>query len=477
MQRRTGCLDRPVGGQCMPESVRTFVIIWVVLILLGVGVVIAEGSRADGTEVAIVLGGHLVNGTLVAFCARQRRWARTVLAILVALGVAVLLFTLPDLFAFSTGRGFAAVAVNAAAVFATGLLFTRSASDWFAQRPAVQRTPEEMAQRRRTGIVAGLVGAVVVVVGGAYWLWGAGLTDWEPIRRTCFETGVAADPALDRRVEACDRMIESGWFDGPDLAEIHLARAATQLAYDPPRPVRPDYQAATEADRDNLQAWRLLGEAQLEANFGRFAAAAAFREALRLDPDDPELHGLYGQALVLTERYDDAIEELQIALAARPTDSALLALLSEAQYWQEDLEAAVTTAEAALADPGIESETMRAALVFRTESLLRLHRFDAAIASAGDLEEHFPQEVGGPLVRILGYCAQDDTERAMEAIEQSVASGQLQLLEWRGVLLNWGYATLDDLPNVNAEVLEPPLEDVLRRWVGDGCPQPLFDLP
>ena len=141
------------------------------------------------------------------------------------------------------------------------------------------------------------------------------------------------------------------------------------------------------------------------------------------------------------------------------------------------LEAAVTTAEAALADPGIESETMRAALVFRTESLLRLHRFDAAIASAGDLEEHFPQEVGGPLVRILGYCAQDDTERAMDAIEQSVASGQLQLLEWRGVLLNWGYATLEDLPNVNADVLEPPLEDVLRRWVGDGCPQPLFDLP
>lgn len=461
----------------MPDSVGTFVTIWVVLILIGVGVVIADGGRADAAEVAIVLVGHAVNGALVVFCAKRHRWARTVLSVLVALGVAVMLFSLPDQFAYSTGWALAAVAVNAAAVFATGLLFTRSASDWFADRPVVQPTPEERAQHRRTGIVAGLVVAAVVVVGGAYWLWGAALTDWEPIRETCLETGVANDRTLDRRVEACDRIIESGWFEGPDLAAVHMARAATLQTYDPPRSARADYQAATAADPDNLQAWRLLGEIQLTSDYGRFTAANAFRQALRLDPDDPDLHGLYGHALVLTERYDEAEDELQIALAARPNDSAQLALLSEAQYWQEDLDAAVASADAALADPDIAPESRRAALVFRTESLLRLHRYEAAIASAGDLEEHYPQEVGGPLVRILAYCADDQADRAMEGIEQSVTNRQLRLVEWRGVLLDWGYATPEELRSINTDVLEPPLEDVLRRWVDDGCPQPLFDLP
>ncbi|MCB9958961.1 MAG: tetratricopeptide repeat protein [Rhodospirillaceae bacterium] len=461
----------------MPDSVKTFVGIWVVLIIIGIGGVMLEGGRADAGEVAILIVGHAINGTLVAFCAHRRRWARTVLAILVALGAAMMLFTLPDQFAYSTGWALAAVAVNAAAVVATGLLFTRSASDWFAERPLVQRTPEERARSRRSGAIAGLVVAAVAVVGGAYWLWGAALTDWEPIRQTCLETGVADDRTLDRRVEACDRIIASDWFVGRDLAAVHMARAATLQTYDPPRSATADYQAATAADPDNLSAWRLLGEAQLASDYGRFSAVNAFRQALRLDPDNPELHGLYGHALVLTEHYDEAEDELQIAVAARPAESALLALLSEAQYWQEELEAAVASANAALADPDIASETMRAALVFRSESLLRLHRYDAAIASAADLEEHFPREVGGPVVRILAHCATGDADRAMQGIAEATTHPQLRPGDWRAALVDWGYVTPAEVSDTNGQVLEPPLTDVLRRWVDDGCPQPMFDLP
>lgn len=80
--------------------------------------------------------------------------------------------------------------------------------------------------------------------------------------------------------------------------------------------------ARLEENPESVEGWSLLGQSLMVV--GRFEEAAdAYRKAIALAPDDPELHSGLGEALLLLADgtvTDDAAKEFEAAIALDPVD-------------------------------------------------------------------------------------------------------------------------------------------------------------
>jgi cytochrome c-type biogenesis protein CcmH len=131
-----------------------------------------------------------------------------------------------------------------------------------ADRPATEITGDPAAEMRwRTGAAVAIAALLPAAALGVYFVVGAPATlEGRPVA-----TAAAPPPAASQSVE--------------------LAAAAEQLA------------ARLERDPNHPEGWILL--ARTDAALGRFAAAeTAYRRAIGLSPDKPELHAELGEILV-----------------------------------------------------------------------------------------------------------------------------------------------------------------------------------
>lgn len=128
----------------------------------------------------------------------------------------------------------------------------------------------------------------------------------------------AAEPALRREADPAARG-RRAWA----LADLHTLRArvarqagATDVALD-------HLEAALELASDHPAARPELGWLRLE--LGQLDRARALvRDGLARTPDDPALRALQGELLYRDQQLPEALVEFEAALAARPTETALV---------------------------------------------------------------------------------------------------------------------------------------------------------
>ena len=469
-----------------PASIKYGLRIWAFLIFVGFASALTSLRDGEAWEILLLLAGPVVNAVLVAFCAMRRKWARFWLAISVGAGLVLIFVRLPGLFGQSFEMAIVAIGANALAVLATWLLFTEDSTDWFegeidevsedgepitdADRQA-QRT-----QRRRLIRIGGIGVAAVVLVGGAYWQFGAALTDWDPIRERCLGPTELGSAARQDRVEACTRMIDSGWFSDVERAEFLLARGHAQ---DTRADRSADYARATQADPRNARAWRALGEVNLSlGSDDRIDQAVdAFNQVLALTPDDAEARGLLGLALVQDEQIEAAIPELRAGLQAQPGNTDLVFPLLNAQRWAGRYEDALDDVGAFLVVQGVGDEDIVVARIYRATILLELGRTDDAQQAADALyEEQVPDFLVSLLV-VLSRCTAEDTDAAWQSVERVIDDGWLLANDWRNLLVEWGIVTAGAVAQSEGGTMTRPIARAIVGWIEDGCAQPFVTMP
>jgi tetratricopeptide (TPR) repeat protein len=226
-----------------------------------------------------------------------------------------------------------------------------------------------------------------------------------------------ADAAVEPRVAACSRVMESGDLDDAALAETQALRGDAHYGNDAVTPALRDYEAALRLDENNARALEgragiLLASGQLDAAeplVDRLISAGnASAAALRIKGDIELQRGAYTEAI---EHFDDAIsadgrlavayahrarakERLQDSVGARADyDSAIrfdgtLAEARAGRCWlnlreDRDLGQARNDAEAAVAvDPHqVDAQLCRGILQLRGGEWENARRaFDAALA-------------------------------------------------------------------------------------------------
>jgi cytochrome c-type biogenesis protein CcmH len=147
--------------------------------------------------------------------------------------------------------------------------------------------------------------------------WAANLEGLEPVQLAAVTARVARDNPEDRQA----------------LAMLGAARFAAE----DPLGAASAFRRLIELEPGDAQAWARLGESLVRANDGRIGgdAEAAFREAVRLDPDQLGARFFLGQAAF--ERGD--------AAATRAQWTPLIAALDPADPRRQDLERRLPRAE------------------------------------------------------------------------------------------------------------------------------------
>ena len=298
--------------------------------------------------------------------------------------------------------------------------------------------------------------------------------DWAAQRQACFGAAESDRAA----VAACTDLIQSGAIAGADLADALLRRAAIVaqtasplLAFD--HPTEDDLLAAAEANPGSAEVWRQLGLWQLGQNQGG-AAAAHFTRALEIAPDDADLYGLRGRALLLDGAIDAALADLALAVAGTPGNAAHLTQLGLAHAAGGNEPGAMAAFEAALtiADRGPEVSALLAEAMFQ-----RGHYAEALAAYQEVLDD--PDHTGtAHLGAALSACALGDAAAAGATIAQSLDRLLFTLGDWRNMLLATGYlegAVVTDPAAVSAVEQTPEFDAALTRWLDDGCPTPPKD--
>ena len=110
---------------------------------------------------------------------------------------------------------------------------------------------------------------------------------------------------------------------GCAAAAAMAAASAVQVSYW--RDSEAVFRRALAVTRDNYAAWSDLGTSLLDQP-GRMAESlAAFREAARIAPDDPDSHQSLGGALQIAGQSDEALKEFRTVLALKPESPLALA--------------------------------------------------------------------------------------------------------------------------------------------------------
>jgi Flp pilus assembly protein TadD len=165
-----------------------------------------------------------------------------------------------------------------------------------------------------------------------------------------------------------------------DIELLRIAGRAT-LELEPEASVA-YFERAANIQPENAELWDELGDVLLQLNQAS-AATTAFREVIRLQPDDPGGLVDLAHAAYVAGRTDEAVESLKRAVEQDPANrSALRALVDihRREGREEDaLEAATSLAE--------QSPDDVLALIDVAALTLELGRLDEAVAAYGRLRE------------------------------------------------------------------------------------------
>jgi Tfp pilus assembly protein PilF len=255
--------------------------------------------------------------------------------------------------------------------------------------PSFERRPRRPIWTIRTAAAAAAVGVVVVVVYGLYGLVGTTSATPNPRAREAFEKGMTAFEqwTADGAREA-ETLFQEAVAHDPDFARAHawLSAAYRQRAImgdaDFREALARSSQEAREAvalDPGLAEAHQMLGAALTFDPHWR-EAEAAFRMAIRIDPDDAYIHHTYAVVLLAASpaRLADAEAELRTAVRLEPGDLTHRVLLGKVLYFRGRFTEARTGLEETVAIDPLYPDAMRnlAAVLVQTgehERAIRLY--------------------------------------------------------------------------------------------------------
>jgi tetratricopeptide (TPR) repeat protein len=141
----------------------------------------------------------------------------------------------------------------------------------------------------------------------------------------------------DPDIQTAEGWITSGYLQGitgKDREALRFYRAAANL-----------YQRAIKNKPTNALLWKNLGFAYWLCN-NRKEALVAYKEAVRLKPDDPESHSMLG--FLQSSNLDVAIGEYREAVRLKPAEASYHIELGVALAKKKDIHAAIAEAEEAI---------------------------------------------------------------------------------------------------------------------------------
>ena len=156
----------------------------------------------------------------------------------------------------------------------------------------------------------------------------------------------------------------------PDSAYAHLAAAEDHDLNGRRVEALAEYRKAIKKDPSLPGVWSAIGDIERDRGDNE-VAAAAYRQALEVDSENPALRLGYGQALVQLGRSEEALPHLMGAADSTPRPAGALAALGKAQLDLDRLTDAEVTLHKALALAADQQERMRIhyqlALVYRKQ--------------------------------------------------------------------------------------------------------------
>ncbi len=217
----------------------------------------------------------------------------------------------------------------------------------------------------------------------------------------------------------------------PDAPEILLAVAQAEVASNDTARARDSYERATRLDPQNAEAWyglgiteRALAEQDLKEPNGSHrqdsrvlmnASQQAIARAAQIDPDSIHAHMILGESFRIAERYDQAVQEYEIATQQQPNLApawaGLAAAYSAAGNDKKALEAAQ---RARTLDPN-DADTN--AIIAGT--LLRQGDGSSAMRYAQRALELEPDLASAHLVLAKIYLAGHQAEKALPELESA----------------------------------------------------------
>ena len=450
-----------------PGSVTVFMWLWGLVIALSILSFLSAAGDAEGTAVAVGIVSNVIQILLVVLAARRRNWARWVLAILFVIGLFYFLTQVGAVFAYSQFLGFLNVASYIAGGIGIFFVFTSEASDWYRSREIPEVPPHVAAARRRKMTYGASAVGIAAVLGAGYAIWNPDFTDWEPIRALCFDETAPPRDSID----ACSEMVDSGRFEGPELAAIYLRQGDLYIATDRPVLATGSYREASRAEPDNLEAWRKYAQARLDGGYSSLAIVPLQR-ALELAPDDIDLRTMLGRAMFEAERYEEALPELEAAVEHQPGSAELQAYLAATRNRLGAYEAALEAIGNALA---LEPDNAAYAVV-HADALFYSERYDEAL----ERYQHVIELVPGAADALIGVasvrCATSEIDTARAIIDQMMADEQIREINLQALMAVNGFMAEPSADLTNAAMwsstIGPETDAALTAWMAQGCPLP-----
>ncbi|MBI4955209.1 MAG: hypothetical protein HY908_24510 [Myxococcales bacterium] len=263
---------------------------------------------------------------------------------------------------------------------------------------------------------------------------------------TLLDAGQDEEPDALRRARAA---VDKALAARPDYAPAHVALARTTLlagyqhgtSYDPASVARAHQQIdrALALDPTSSRAWLVKGWAFAdEKNFGDARAMVA--KALELDPKSARAQLLVAHLDRTDGRYEDAIAAARIAVESTDEPNVLSEAYGELGHAYRSLEAWDAAEDTYVAQMRL---TPRSAWVRGNYArfLIRLHRYDEAIARAKEALERMNYPAGRKALgdayagRAFQHLAKKDFDRAQELLELARTEGG----DTSRVAATWGF--------------------------------------
>jgi tetratricopeptide (TPR) repeat protein len=276
-------------------------------------------------------------------------------------------------------------------------------------------------------------------------------TLWQALLRTgqVQRTGAALARAA-RAAQALGQVrLSNSYFQtaanlAPDDAQVHTRWGDLFLEKFNEAEARSSYETALKADAQYVPA--LIGMARTLADRDPTAAEAAARQAIAIDPDQPEAWALLASEAIDASRRSDARAALEKVLAVNPRHVEALAL-SAALAHIEDRPADVTRfSQQALALNATNADVPR----IIGERVARMYRFDEAVRFLREAVTLDPENSRAQASLGLALLRSGDEAEARKALDAAFAKDSFDTVTYNLLLL---MDTLDKFVTVSGENL------------------------
>ena len=195
----------------------------------------------------------------------------------------------------------------------------------------------------------------------------------------------------------------------------NLARAQLLLAQSRPADAEREALLALSGQPENTAALAILALSRSALLRGAEALTAA-ETAVGLSPDDPYLHYIRAITLHRMDRHDDARRAVNESLRLNPENEECFALLSAIELARGDWNAALTTAEQALA---LDPEHVEATN-FRAMALVRLGRKGEATDAVDFALHRSPESALSHANQGWNYLHRNEPRRAQDFFREAL---------------------------------------------------------